>query len=76
MARRAVALFEGADHLNTMAEAHADLAEVLWLAGQPPEAAYELRTALGYFEQKGNVVRSGEVREQLAAWASETGTAA
>jgi tetratricopeptide (TPR) repeat protein len=70
-ARHAVEIYAGADHLDQMGQAHADLGEVLWMAGQRGEAVAELRDALSLFERKGNLVRSEQVRERLAGWERE-----
>lgn len=66
MGRKAVAAFEGADYLDQMADAHADLADVLRLAGRPDEAAAELRVALGLYERKGHLVGAEKTRRLLA----------
>jgi tetratricopeptide (TPR) repeat protein len=71
-ARHGVGLFfDGADHLIAMGNAHADLAEVLWMAGQRQAAKSELQEALSLFERKGDLVRAGHVRDRMAAWERE-----
>ncbi len=69
LGREAVASFEGTDYLDQMATAHADLAEVLHLAGRDDQASEELRMALELFERKGHLVGAEETRARLAALA-------
>ncbi len=67
LAREAVAIGEDTDMLDAQGDTHADLAEVLSLAGRPKEAAEALEQALARYERKGNVVMAGRTRERLAA---------
>jgi tetratricopeptide (TPR) repeat protein len=67
LAREAVAIGEETDLLDNQADAHADLAEVLSLAGRPKEATEALEQALARYERKGNVVMAGRTSERLAA---------
>jgi lipopolysaccharide biosynthesis regulator YciM len=56
LAQAAAATAEQTDMLNGRAEALADLAEVLELAGLPEEAARKLTRTMELYERKGNVV--------------------
>ena len=56
LGREAVASFDGTDFTDMLATAHADLADVLRLAGRNEEAMSELRKALELYEQKGHLV--------------------
>jgi hypothetical protein len=51
--------------VDRCASTYASLAEVLDLAAKPDQAADALREALARYEQKGNVVMSRRIREQL-----------
>jgi tetratricopeptide (TPR) repeat protein len=66
LAREAVETGDETDMLDAQADTHADLAEVLSLAGRPQEAIEALGQALARYERKGNVVMAGRVRERLA----------
>jgi class 3 adenylate cyclase/tetratricopeptide (TPR) repeat protein len=66
LGREAVASFEGTDYLDQIATAHADLADVLHLAGRDDQASEELRMALELFERKGHLVGAEEMRARLA----------
>ncbi len=72
LGRQAVASFDGTDYLDWMARAHADLAEVLHLAGREEEAIRELRSALELYEQKGHLVGADATRKQLAELGAAT----
>jgi tetratricopeptide (TPR) repeat protein len=65
LAHEAVALAAGTDHLDLRADAIADLAEVLRLAGRPEESAAGLEQAIGLYEQKGNVAAAKRLRGSL-----------
>jgi tetratricopeptide (TPR) repeat protein len=67
LAREAVAISEDTDFLNGQADANADLAEVLELAGRRDEAATALERALALYEQKGNNVSARRIRAKLTA---------
>jgi tetratricopeptide (TPR) repeat protein len=67
LAREAVAIGDGTDLLNSRAEAHADLAEVLTQADRPRDAVDALGDALALFEEKENLAMAGQVRDRLAA---------
>jgi class 3 adenylate cyclase/tetratricopeptide (TPR) repeat protein len=56
LAREAVYLAGRTDQLDSRAEAHVDLAEVLLLGGRGREAEHELERAIALFRQKGNEV--------------------
>ena len=56
---------ESAEELNAQAETHADLGEVLALAGRHKPAAEALEEALARYEAKENLVMAGRVRERL-----------
>jgi class 3 adenylate cyclase/tetratricopeptide (TPR) repeat protein len=64
-ARQAVAIGENTDMLDAQGDAHADLAEVLLLAGKADEAAAALEQALGRYERKGNRVSAEHVQARL-----------
>jgi tetratricopeptide (TPR) repeat protein len=65
LGREAVASFAGTDFLDQIADAHADLADVLRLAGREAEEVEELRRALALYEQKGHLVGANLMRERL-----------
>jgi tetratricopeptide (TPR) repeat protein len=67
LAREAVAIAGGTGFLTGQADAYADLAEVLALAGKPEEARVALEQALARYERKGNLVMAERTRERLAA---------
>jgi tetratricopeptide (TPR) repeat protein len=73
LGREAVASFEGTDFLDQIADAHADLADVLRLAGRKAEAVEELRKALVLYEQKGHLVGANLMRERLVELEGATG---
>jgi tetratricopeptide (TPR) repeat protein len=66
LARQATALAAGTDFLDGRAQAVADLAEVLRLAGRREEAAAEVEKALALYERKGNLVMAERARARLA----------
>lgn len=77
LGREAVGSFDGTDYIDMIATAHADLADVLRLAGRNEEASTELGSALELYERKGHMVGVEQVRAQLAELAgSETATSA
>ena len=65
LAREAVAIGEETDLLDPQADTHADLAEVLRLAGKPDEAAAALEQSLERYERKGNVVMAERARVRI-----------
>jgi tetratricopeptide (TPR) repeat protein len=67
LAREAVATGDSTEAPNDQADAHADLAEVLSLAGRADEAAEALEQALIRYERKENLVMAGRVRARLEA---------
>jgi predicted ATPase/class 3 adenylate cyclase len=67
LAKEAVRLALQGDQLESRAEAHAGLAEVLRLAERREEAANELQKALDLYEQKGSQRLAKWVRRELAA---------
>ena len=66
LAREAVAIGEETDMLDTQGDTHADLAEVLLLAGKPDEAAAAFEQALERYERKGNLVSAQRAQTRLA----------
>ena len=52
--------------LDDTADAHADLGEVLALAGRPEEATGALEEGLTRYERKENLVMAERVRARLA----------
>ncbi|HXF74277.1 MAG TPA: tetratricopeptide repeat protein, partial [Actinomycetota bacterium] len=66
LAREAVAIGRDTDGLDAIAEALADLAEIVTRAGRIGEAADLLREAVELWERKGNVVSAARARERLA----------
>jgi class 3 adenylate cyclase len=66
MAREAVASFDGTDYLDQIADAHADLADVLRIAGRSDEERQELGRALELYERKGHLVGANRARDRLA----------
>jgi DNA-binding SARP family transcriptional activator len=62
LAREAVAFGEESDFLLARADAHADLAEVLELAGRSDEAAAAFRRAIELHELKGNLLAARRTR--------------
>ena len=67
LAREANAIGEGTQMPNAQADAFADLAEVLELAGRSQEAAEALEQALVRYERKENLVMAGRMRDRLSA---------
>jgi class 3 adenylate cyclase/tetratricopeptide (TPR) repeat protein len=67
LAREAVAISEDTDYLNGQANANADLAEVLELAGRRDEAATAGERALALYEKKGNKPSAERMRAKLTA---------
>jgi tetratricopeptide (TPR) repeat protein len=66
LAREAVAIGETTEALNAVADAYADLGEVLTLAGRADEAAATFAEALARYERKENTVMAERVRARLA----------
>jgi len=66
LAREAVYLAGKTDQLDSRAEAHVDLAEVLLLSGRGRESAHELERAIALFQEKGNEVGERNARRLLA----------
>jgi predicted Zn-dependent protease len=60
------------DWLDGQGDAHADLAEVLALAGRHEDAVGALEQALGRYELKGNLVVAERVRARLAELVVQT----
>jgi tetratricopeptide (TPR) repeat protein len=56
LGREAVTIASTADYLDLRANAFADLAEVLHLAGKPEESTAAAQEAIRLYEQKGNIV--------------------
>jgi class 3 adenylate cyclase/tetratricopeptide (TPR) repeat protein len=75
LAREAVAIAEETDKTDWCATAHADLAEVLELAGEPEQAAAALERALALYERKGNLVLAQRTRARLQELASRAASA-
>jgi tetratricopeptide (TPR) repeat protein len=76
LAREAVAIgARAAQALNLTADAYADLAEVLSLAGRTVEAASALEQALDRYERKENVVMAARIRARLEALREGAATA-
>jgi len=66
LAREALSLAEGTDHVVSRGDALMDLAEVLDLAGNREEASSHVEQALRLYERKGDLVMAGRSRERLA----------
>jgi ATP/maltotriose-dependent transcriptional regulator MalT len=66
LAREAVYLAGKTDQLDSRAEAHVDLAEVLLLGGRGREAEHELGRAIALYQEKGNEVGERNARRLLA----------
>jgi class 3 adenylate cyclase/tetratricopeptide (TPR) repeat protein len=66
LAREAVYLAGKTDQLDSRAEAHVDLAEVLLLSGRGRESAHELERAIALFQEKGNEVGERNARRLLS----------
>jgi class 3 adenylate cyclase/tetratricopeptide (TPR) repeat protein len=67
LAQEAVAIGERTEMLDAQGDAYADLAEVLSRAGRASDAGKAFGQSLARYEQKGNLVKAGRVRAQLAA---------
>jgi Flp pilus assembly protein TadD len=76
LGREAVASFDGTDYIDWTANAHADLADVLHLAGRDDESSEELRVALELYERKGHLVGAEKMRNLLAELAGSGAGAA
>jgi tetratricopeptide (TPR) repeat protein len=66
LAREAVRTMDQTDQLAQVADAHADLADVLQLAGQSEGARSEFERALELYERKGHLVGAESMRARLA----------
>jgi class 3 adenylate cyclase/tetratricopeptide (TPR) repeat protein len=66
LAREAIHLAGKTDQLDSRAEAHVDLAEVLLLGGRAGEAAHELDRAIALYQEKGNEIGERNARRLLA----------
>jgi class 3 adenylate cyclase/tetratricopeptide (TPR) repeat protein len=66
LAREAVYLAGKTDQLDSRAESHVDLAEVLLLGGRGREAEHELDRAIALFQEKGNEVGERTARRLRA----------
>ena len=66
LAREAVAIGERTDMLDQQGSTHADLAEVLSLAGRSKEAAEALEQALARYNRKGNLVAARRIAARRA----------
>jgi len=73
LALEAVTIGDETQMLDVQADAYADLAEVLMLAGDVDEARAALETALARYERKGNAIMASRMRDRLAAEASGRG---
>jgi len=67
LARDALEHAERTDQPDTLAEAHADLAEVLRMAGRRAEAVNQLEQAVSHYDRKGNLVAAAQVRAQMVS---------
>jgi class 3 adenylate cyclase len=67
LAREAAAALDETDMLAQAADAHADLADVLELAGNPDEARSEFQRALEVYARKGHLVGAEKMRARLAS---------
>jgi class 3 adenylate cyclase/tetratricopeptide (TPR) repeat protein len=70
LAREATATMDETDMLAQVADAHADLADVLVAADSTEEAKLEFQRALELYERKGHLVGAGKMRVRLAELAS------
>jgi class 3 adenylate cyclase/tetratricopeptide (TPR) repeat protein len=66
-AREAVYMADKTDQLDSRAEAHVDLAEVLRLGGRRGESARELERAVSLYREKGNEAGERNARRLLAS---------
>jgi tetratricopeptide (TPR) repeat protein len=66
LAREGIEVVGRTDYINDAGETYRTLGEVLELAARPEEAKQAYAESARFFEQKGNVVRAGHVRERLA----------
>ena len=74
LAHEAVVLAQESDFLPAHADALADLAEVLRLAGREDEARAALEEAIVLYEQKGNLLASAAARASLDSQAENKRT--
>ena len=66
LARESAAMSDRTDQLTYVADAHADLANVLLAAGKADEAEAEFQRALALYERKGHLVGAEKMRARLA----------
>jgi tetratricopeptide (TPR) repeat protein len=66
MGQRSLTVYEGSDYLDQIADAHADFAEGLHLAGRNDEAIAELRLALDLYDRKEHLVGAEKTRKRMA----------
>jgi class 3 adenylate cyclase/tetratricopeptide (TPR) repeat protein len=67
LARQALEHAERTDQPDTLAEAYADLAEVLRIGVHRAEAVNQLERALSQYDRKGNLVAAAQIRAQMVA---------
>jgi tetratricopeptide (TPR) repeat protein len=67
LAGQAIDLADDSDQVDSRAEAHVDLAEVLRLSGRHGEAARELELAVWLYKEKGNEVAERNARKLLGS---------
>jgi tetratricopeptide (TPR) repeat protein len=67
LAREAIDFTEPTDYLPMRGQAHETLGRVLSAAGRPDEAREAYERSLQRYQQKGDLVSSGRLRDRLAA---------
>lgn len=75
LAREAVLVMDQTDMLAQVADAHADLANVLLAADNTEEAGSEFQRALELYERKGHLVGAEKMRVRLAELADDSPSA-
>jgi tetratricopeptide (TPR) repeat protein len=73
LARGALEHAERTDQPETLAEAYADLGEVLRMGVHRAEAVNQLKRALEQYEHKGNLIAAAQVRAQIVPLRLEDG---
>jgi tetratricopeptide (TPR) repeat protein len=67
LAREAVSIAARTDFLDPHAQAFADLATVLRLAGRPEESAAAAKEAIRLYEEKGNIAAAAALAATMSA---------